>query len=50
MGYDIPHIVRKRRKDGDKIDIISEVPDENIEIGKTIIIRIVTPRIDLKEK
>ncbi len=48
MGYDIPILLGAEWKDGDKIDIISEVPDINIEKGKRIITRIVTPRIDFK--
>ena len=48
MGYDIPQLLGTEWKEGDVIEIVSELPDENIEKGKRIITRIVTPRIDFK--
>ena len=48
MGYDIPMLLGTEWKEGDVIEIISELPDENIEKGKRIITRVVTPRIDFK--
>ena len=48
MGYDIPILLGTEWKEGDIIEIVSEIPDENIEKGKRIITRIVTPRIDFK--
>lgn len=48
MGYDIPILLGTEWKEGDIIEIISELPDENIEKGKRIITRVVTPRIDFK--
>lgn len=48
MGYDIPILLGTEWKEGDVIEIISELPDENIEKGKRIITRVVTPRIDFK--
>lgn len=50
MGYDIPVLLGIEWKEGDIIEIISEIPDENIEKGKRIISRVVTPRIDFKGK
>jgi len=46
MGYDIPELLGSEWKEGDIIEIISEIPDENIEKGKRIITRVVSPRID----
>ena len=48
MGYDIPILLGTEWKEGDIIEIISEIPDENIEKGKKIITRVVSPRIDFK--
>ena len=48
MGYDIPILLGTEWKEGDVIEIVSELPDENIEKGKRIIERVVTPRIDFK--
>ena len=48
MGYDIPQLLGTEWKEGDVIEIVSELPEENIEKGKRIITRIVTPRIDFK--
>ena len=48
MGYDIPILLGTEWKEGDVIEIVSELPDENIEKGKRIITRVVTPRIDFK--
>ena len=48
MGYDIPQLLGTEWKEGDVIEIVSELHDENIEKGKRIITRIVTPRIDFK--
>ncbi len=48
MGYDIPTLLGTEWKEGDVIEIVSELPDENIEKGKRIITRVVTPRIDFK--
>ena len=48
MGYDIPILLGTEWKEGDTIEIISDVPDINIEKGKRIITRVVTPRIDFK--
>ena len=36
--------------EGDTMEIIAELPDENIEKGKKIITRVVSPRIDFKGK
>ena len=48
MGYDIPVLLGVEWKEGDKMEIIAELPDESIEKGKKIITRVVTPRIDFK--
>ena len=48
MGYDIPTLLGTEWMEGDVIEIVSELPDENIEKGKRIITRVVTPRIDFK--
>jgi hypothetical protein len=51
MGYDIPLLLGNEFNDGDIMDVMKE--DENdptIEKGKRIITRIVSPRIDYKEK
>ena len=48
MGYEIPILLGVEWKEGDIIEIIAELPDENIEKGKRIITRVVTPRIDFK--
>ena len=37
-----------KNNQGDKIEIIAEIPDDTIEKGKKIITRVVTPRIDFK--
>ena len=50
MGYDIPELLGSEWKEGDIIEIISEIPDENVEKGKRIITRIVSPRIDFMGK
>lgn len=46
MGYDIPELLGSEWKEGDVIEIIGEIPDENIEKGKRIITRVESPRID----
>tara|TARA_B100000767_G_scaffold162630_1_gene152644 strand:+ start:215 stop:1237 length:1023 start_codon:yes stop_codon:yes gene_type:complete len=48
MGYDIPVLLGTEWKEGDKMEIIAELPDESIEKGKKRITRVVTPRIDFK--
>tara|TARA_B100001142_G_C14339317_1_gene657151 strand:- start:2167 stop:3204 length:1038 start_codon:yes stop_codon:yes gene_type:complete len=48
MGYDIPILLGTEWKEGDIIEIVSELPDEKIEKGKRIITRVITPRIDFK--
>ena len=48
MGYDIPVLLGTEWKEGDKMEIIAELPDESIEEGKKRITRVVTPRIDFK--
>ena len=50
IGYDIPILLGNELSEGDKIEIIAELPDENIEKGKRIITRIVKPRIDFNGK
>ena len=46
MGYEIPVLLGMEFKEGMKIEIVSELKDENIEKGKRIITRVITPRID----
>ena len=50
MGYTIPVLLGKEYVEGDILEINSEVYDENIEEGKRIITRVITPRIDYNGK
>jgi hypothetical protein len=49
-GYELPDLLGKPYNEGMKVQVITSIPDENLEEGSAIITKVIKPQVNFKDK
>jgi hypothetical protein len=49
-GYELPDLLGKPYNEGMKAQVITSIPDDNLEQGSAIITKVIKPQVNFKDK